>query len=120
MDLFKNLIRKQIDNMLQTVSSTSEWQQKGKHCKWVEELDVWLPRYPLFNWSQILAWVAISVAKTAHTRYGEWHSSLPKQPFSGIDEDGEGGLTEGAGRTNKDKSASTNRSQPASKQANLG
>ncbi|KAF8126183.1 hypothetical protein EV363DRAFT_1174655, partial [Boletus edulis] len=62
--------------------------------------------------------VAISMAKTVHTRYGNWHLSLPKWPFSEIDNNGEDGPMKRAGHT--DAPASTNGSQPTSKWARSG
>ncbi|KAF8452153.1 hypothetical protein L210DRAFT_3638709 [Boletus edulis BED1] len=89
MSLFKNLIWKQIKDTLRTVLSST--QQKGE---WLEELD-----------------------HGEDGAYSLWGLALepPKWPFSDINNNEEDGPMKRAGHT--DAPASTNGSQPTSKQA---
>lgn len=69
--------------------------------RWLEDLDSWTPRSPMFNWDYILARFATSVWKTAHTRYKQWHTGLPKRARSESDDEGLDRRQRGSGSGHK-------------------
>lgn len=96
MSELKKIIAMYIEGVLDDEIASSPFQSnehqlaKEDRRKWLEDLSSWIPHSPLFKWDYIQARFATSVWKTAHTRYKQWHSGLPKRSRSESDDDGVG------------------------------
>lgn len=129
MEALKKIICRQIEDTVSSTYPESE-QDEGESFtdeerrKWLEDVSSWTPRNPLFNWDYISARLATSLWKTAHTRYRDWHNSLPKRTLSDVDSDSDSGVggapsDEATNEANRDRSH-RDRSVNGSKRINLG
>ena len=58
---------------------------------WVKDVQSWAPRFPLFDWRDILRRLEARTWQTAHSRYRECYKRLPKRPLPDSDDDGDSG-----------------------------
>ncbi|KAI5984761.1 hypothetical protein EDD15DRAFT_2374908 [Pisolithus albus] len=107
MSEFKKIIIQYTEGTLASASPDLEHDlEEEEKQAWLEDISSWAPRNPLFDWDYISARFTVSMWKTAHTRYKQWHTGLLKRSISEVDND--------------EGDRPGNGSQSVTKRANLG
>jgi hypothetical protein len=84
MEGLKKIIVQYAQDTLASVPSNSEHRgeltEEGRR-KWLQDISLWTPNNPLFDWDLILDHLTISMWQTAYSRYKAWREGLPKWPL---------------------------------------